>query len=994
MGAVQSLLDARRTLHRHNLLHMFGVALNDRYSKTNDPVFLSRAVSILRRVERWTPEGHPDMASHLSYLGNTLRARFDVSGDMEDLNEAIQVLGRAVSLALDGDDGLPYYLGWLGDSLQVHYGRSGDLGKLTEAIVVHRRVVALVPESHPEMASWLSSLGSSLGRRFWRTGDPEHIAEAISVLQRAVELTPDGHPAMAFRLNNVGICLRFRFLRTLDPQDIIEAISVLHQATELTPEGHPDMPFRLNDLGICLQARSPDDGTGDLRDVTEATSALQRAVELTPEGHPQLPKRLSNLGVSFQSLFYYTGDFQALAESISTLQSAVELTPDGDTDMPSRLGFLATSFRLRFQKTGDLQEIFDAISVQQRAMELIPETHTHMAAHLIDLARSFDARFQRTGDNQDLKAAISNARSSATSTSGSPIIRLNAAITWFEILDRFTPPPLEILTALDTAIDLISLTAALDQTLDYRYARLQRTSGLLPHAASTAIRLGRIDKALEWLEQGRCLVWGQLTKLRTPLDDLRHHDIQLADSIVEVSRQLENAGSANPILRSEMSLSERSSLADQSREHLRCAQKWDDLLAKVRATPGFEGFLKPLSWYTLLQHLPDGGYIIILNAGTLRCDAIVLAPVHDQPLHVPLTNFSLAKCDQYRRDLGAQLQGYNYRDRGEAGTVLEDNDEERGFKGVNRGKGGQTIIQGILRGLWTDLVKPILQELGLQAIQATSTVVPPRIWWCPTGPLSFLPLHAAGIYTSQGSECVLDYSVSSYTPTIAALVDRVRSTRSIGKEIAGLFMICQPAAPGGSNIPGTTREVQSIYKLATEEGLRAEIFEGGAITPASCLDLMEKFSSVHLACHASQDAANPLKSQFLFHSGSLDLLTILQRNLKDADLAFLSACETGTGAEKIPDEAVHLAAGMLAAGYRRVVATMWSIGDRHAPAVAVDFYQYLLDHQPQDPVNGSTFDGSCSAHALHHAIQQLRLRLNDNSDQSLLAWIPYVHFGY
>lgn len=95
--------------------------------------------------------------------------------------------------------------------------------------------------------------------------------------------------------------------------------------------------------------------------------------------------------------------------------------------------------------------------------------------------------------------------------------------------------------------------------------------------------------------------------------------------------------------------------------------------------------------------------------------------------------------------------------------------------------------------------------------------------------------------------------------------------------------------------------------------------------------------------------------------------------------------------KELTDEAVHLAAGMLAAGYRRVVATMWSIGDGNAEKVANDFYQYLWNQREDGAVGG--FDGSHSAHALHHAIQNLRSRV-DNSEKSLLSWNPYVHFGY
>lgn len=106
-----------------------------------------------------------------------------------------------------------------------------------------------------------------------------------------------------------------------------------------------------------------------------------------------------------------------------------------------------------------------------------------------------------------------------------------------------------------------------------------------------------------------------------------------------------------------------------------------------------------------------------------------------------------------------------------------------------------------------------------------------------------------------------------------------------------------------------------------------------------------------------------------------------------AEFAYLSACQTGTGDQNLSEEAVHLAAGMLAAGEcRGVVATMWSIRDQEAPIVAKDFYRYVLQHSKKG------MDSSLAAHALDHAVRRLREKVSQ-SDQDFLAWLPYVHFG-
>ena len=271
---------------------------------------------------------------------------------------------------------------------------------------------------------------------------------------------------------------------------------------------------------------------------------------------------------------------------------------------------------------------------------------------------------------------------------------------------------------------------------------------------------------------------------------------------------------------------------------------------------------------------------------------------------------------------------------------------------------------------------------------------PHRLWWCPTGPLAFLPLHAAGIYGQKHDErsapgsCISDFAISSYTPTVSALLQTVKSSiypRSSTK----LLIISQPNTPGCSPIKGATEEMDIILKIVGLEDCKS--LEAETATVSRVKHEMASHSSIHFACHASQDVESPLKSGFYLHDGRLELAEVMKQKIAHCELAFLSACQTSTGDENLSEEAVHLAAGMLAVGYRGVVATMWSIKDKYGPLVAEGFYQYLMD-------KGSTpgkleLDVVNPARALHHSIQCIRQQVGD-TEQGLLTWVPYVHFGY
>ena len=78
-------------------------------------------------------------------------------------------------------------------------------------------------------------------------------------------------------------------------------------------------------------------------------------------------------------------------------------------------------------------------------------------------------------------------------------------------------------------------------------------------------------------------------------------------------------------------------------------------------------------------------------------------------------------------------------------------------------------------------------------------------------------------------------------------------------------------------------------------------------------------SRIHAICLLSR-LQDSLKSGVHLDGGRLELLEIIKLRVEKTDHAFLSACRTGVGDEKLSDDVVHLAAGMLAVGYRGVVA--------------------------------------------------------------------------
>ncbi|EIN12559.1 hypothetical protein PUNSTDRAFT_49852 [Punctularia strigosozonata HHB-11173 SS5] len=294
----------------------------------------------------------------------------------------------------------------------------------------------------------------------------------------------------------------------------------------------------------------------------------------------------------------------------------------------------------------------------------------------------------------------------------------------------------------------------------------------------------------------------------------------------------------------------------------------------------------------------------------------------------------------------------------------------------------------ILTQLWNAVVKPIVAALSLQKATGRKR---PRVIWIPTGPFAFVPVHAAGVYADGGHDCCSDYFVSSYAPTLSALRNAQRKLKPIARSSTKILLAAAPSPydPQWQPLPYTMHELAEIDSVVPRDAFLSLPPEDDASRGDECgarvqtvLNELPNATILHLACHGYQDPKNPLASGFLLRDEMLTIAKLMPKSLPNSFLAFLSACETAKGDASQPDQAVHLAAAMLFAGFKSVIATLWSMGDVDGPLVARTVYEELF-HGDSDYL-----DPQVVPYALDTAMQKLRA-----IDPTPSRWAPYIHIG-
>jgi CHAT domain-containing protein len=233
---------------------------------------------------------------------------------------------------------------------------------------------------------------------------------------------------------------------------------------------------------------------------------------------------------------------------------------------------------------------------------------------------------------------------------------------------------------------------------------------------------------------------------------------------------------------------------------------------------------------------------------------------------------------------------------------------------------------------------PEADELAAILVEPAARVLSAcrRLIVVPYGSLHGLPFQVLPL----GGRALGETHVLSYLPA-AALLHGLRIDEPLALRralIVGDPAFDADARPALPRLPGAVVEAGAIADThgsaaligpdADEQAIRRDL--------ASC-DL------VHLAAHGRLDPIAPSDSSIVL--AGRDELTVsdLVGLRIDAELAVLSACDSGRGAASLGGDVVGLARGLIAAGVRRSVVSLWPVDDAPACVTMSLFHERLVD---------------------------------------------------
>jgi tetratricopeptide (TPR) repeat protein len=920
-----------------------------RYDRTGNQQALTRSVQHHRKAVSLTGPG-TELSSRLSALANALDRMASSTGAEVDLEAAVHAHRQAAQALADGDPSAATVLCNLGVSLQHLYERTGSVPALVEAVDLHRRALGMTQDPLDiQYAVRAEGLANALAYLFETRQELDTLAEAIEVRRRTLaQGRPEGPIRKPCQGNLAGTLLR-RYEFTGDSESLEEAERLQRELVEDPALRGRTRAMRMNAMGAILHRRGLA-GAGSLPDLEEAARYLGLAIDAAEtDSYEHLPMFRSNLASVLVDRHTRHPDEKLLTEAVGLYRHAIAQTPDGHSERPARVANLARALIAQAEHLQDTAPLDEADRACAAVLDQLPPTDPSTAYSQTIAAEARVCRFRLTGRRADLAAALAGYEHAARHQQSSAAVRFRAAHAGATLATEVGDTQAAY-TAFADAVALVERVTSLHLKRDDQELILATLEGLPRDAAATAIAAGHPQEAVVLLEQARNVLLGRAADARTDIDALRELQPALAEELRLIQLQLDGLDQTSSVPASESAPGHTPPPSDQRAD---LAARYDNTVRRIRACPHLADFHAPTTFATLRTAAAEGT-VIIVNVSARRCDALAVTARGVQVVELPHVTTELV-AEKAALFLAATTEG-----------SAED-------------------LDPVLAWTWDAIAEPVLRALGLAGPPAPGEPAP-RVWWCPTGMATFLPLHAAGYHdraNAQAGHSVLDWTTSSYTPTLRTLI-RLRDRPEPAATPRGMLAVAVASSLTAPNATPLTSVEQDVALLrARFAGLT--VLAGEAATCEAVLREMGEHRWIHFACHGQQNVNAPFEGHLVLYDDLLTVNRIARQYLPPGELVFLSACETFRAGEVLPDECVTLAGALQVVGYRHVIATQWELFSGLVEQSAAVFY---------DAVDlGRATRGPGSVTGVAEAVRGAMLATRETSGSRASYWACFVHLG-
>lgn len=263
----------------------------------------------------------------------------------------------------------------------------------------------------------------------------------------------------------------------------------------------------------------------------------------------------------------------------------------------------------------------------------------------------------------------------------------------------------------------------------------------------------------------------------------------------------------------------------------------------------------------------------------------------------------------------------------------------------------------------------------------------PNVIIIPSGRMSTLPIEVLPVNKTGDSFATTRYLVTQQAISSEFSAGLIAQKRKSPMSAQQSIFLCAPVRfPRKDNLnelPGTESEIKAIaglFPAATKAVLLYDDANEGKIKSNE----ISRYNYLHFATHGVVDETEPELSRIFLNDdesddGHLFAGEIYNLNL-NADLAVLSACQTGLGKYSKGEGVIGLSRALVYAGARNLVVSFWSVADQSTSELMTDFYSTLLKNQEK---------------GFRYALQQSKIKMIESKDFSdPYFWAPFVLIGF